>query len=233
MALDFQVWPKIARLNRDMIVTEKIDGINAAVIIESHGAVTVEDADQYMAGVEAASGGFAVVRSRPATLTIEGEPVLWKGMVEVFEIGAQSRNRLISPDDDNYGFAKWVRTNADALLDALGAGRHFGEWWGSGIGRGYGLTKGDKRFSLFNIHRYGEIDFAGAGLPNVATVPVLYRGPFDQAKIAWIIGDLILQGSEASLEFPNAEGVVVFHTAANQLFKVTLENDEAPKSIVR
>ncbi len=31
---------------------------------------------------------------------------------------------------------------------------YFGEWWGSGVQRGYGLQKGDKRFSLFNVSRW-------------------------------------------------------------------------------
>lgn len=48
---------------------------------------------------------------------------------------AGSRNRWITPEDDNYGFAKWVRANAEELK-LLGPGRHFGEWWGNGIQRG-------------------------------------------------------------------------------------------------
>jgi hypothetical protein len=64
----------------------------------------------------------------------------------------QSRTRLITPENDNYGFAKWVRSNSEELL-SLGEGYHFGEWWGQGINRGYGLT--EKRFSLFNTRRWG------------------------------------------------------------------------------
>ncbi len=60
-----------------------------------------------------------------------------------------SRTRWITAQDDNHGFARWVEGNKQELLK-LGAGRHFGEWWGSGIQRGYGLQKGEKRFSLFN-----------------------------------------------------------------------------------
>src|SRR5678815_2758188 len=64
---------------------------------------------------------------------------------------AGSRNRWITPEDDNYGFATWVRDNATELLK-LGPGRHFGEWWGAGIQRRYGLT--EKRWSLFNSGRW-------------------------------------------------------------------------------
>jgi hypothetical protein len=80
----------------------------------------------------------------------------------------RSRSRWITPDDDNFGFAAWVEANRDELL-TLGPGRHFGEWWGSGIQRGYGLPKGEKRFSLFNVSRWGESRPACCHV-----VPVLY-----------------------------------------------------------
>ena len=70
----------------------------------------------------------------------------------LLSIWAQSRTRLITPENDNYGFAKWVKSNSEELL-SLGDGYHFGEWWGQGIQRGYGLT--EKRFSLFNTRRWG------------------------------------------------------------------------------
>jgi hypothetical protein len=66
------------------------------------------------------------------------------------DIFAQSRTRLLSESSsgDNYGFCKWVNGNKNALL-SLGVGYHFGEWWGKGINRNYGLK--ERRFSLFNI----------------------------------------------------------------------------------
>lgn len=39
MTIEFQPWPKIARLNREITITEKIDGTNAAVIITEEGEV--------------------------------------------------------------------------------------------------------------------------------------------------------------------------------------------------
>jgi hypothetical protein len=67
------------------------------------------------------------------------------------EFLAGSRTRWITPEDDNFGFSRWAHENKDDLL-TLGPGRHFGEWWGSGIQRKYGLT--EKRFSLFNTSRW-------------------------------------------------------------------------------
>lgn len=54
-----------------------------------------------------------------------------------------SRTRWITPEDDNYGFAKWANENKEELLK-LGIGQHFGEWWGSGIQRGYNLQRWKK-----------------------------------------------------------------------------------------
>ena len=64
---------------------------------------------------------------------------------------AGSRSRWITPDDDNFGFASWAKRNADQLF-GLGVGRHFGEWWGSGIQRKY--NQAEKRFSMFNVLRW-------------------------------------------------------------------------------
>jgi hypothetical protein len=66
-------------------------------------------------------------------------------------IFAGSRNRWITPDADNFGFARWVAEHEEELR-ALGPGSHYGEWWGSGIQRRYGLD--EKRFSLFNVGRW-------------------------------------------------------------------------------
>src|SRR5687767_1693749 len=48
---------------------------------------------------------------------------------------AGSRNRWITPEADNFGFARWVAAHEDELR-ALGPGSHYGEWWGQGIQRG-------------------------------------------------------------------------------------------------
>jgi len=155
--LVFQPWPKISRLNREIVITEKIDGTNAAIGIgPPAGSVTQ---------VEAA-GGFA-----------HSYPTMGAGRV-----WAQSRTRIITPLNDNFGFAAWVEKHANALRDILGPGFHFGEWWGAGIQRTYGLT--EKRFSLFNTAKWNEPSNAeglaklrGDGIM-IDTVPVLYTGPW-------------------------------------------------------
>jgi len=180
---EFVGFPKMARLSRQIVITEKIDGTNAQIYITDKG-----------------------------------------------EVFAGSRTRWITPQDDNFGFARWVEEHKDELL-YLGAGRHFGEWWGSGIQRGYGKKNGERIFSLFNTFRWG---FGGTEVtPECCdVVPVLYKGDFDTVAINTELLKLRVGGSKAAPGFMKPEGIVVYHTAANFGFKKTIENDESPKSLL-
>ena len=181
----FAEFASIARLSRDMVVTEKIDGTNAQVHIT--------DAGQVFAG---------------------------------------SRNRWITPEADNFNFARWVRENEEALK-ALGPGSHYGEWWGSGIQRRYGLT--EKRFSLFNTRRWtsafnnGEGSTACIEVPVCHVVPVLLRYTFDTTKVDEVLAQLAEKGSAASPGFMQPEGVVIYHAKAKTLFKKTLDKNDGHK----
>ena len=213
MAAEFRAWPKIARLNRDIVITEKIDGTNAAIGIE----LAPDDFDITSADME-----------NYTSLAVDDEGVGWR-------VWAQSRKRIITPDNDNFGFAAWVAENAPGLVRALGEGLHFGEWWGHGIQRGYGLPKGERYFSLFNTERWDRATILRTEVPNLDVVPVLYRGPFSEHEIRVALNTLNHYGSCVGAQdrlfhgLTEAEGVVVYHTASRTAFKVTLRNDEAPK----
>lgn len=138
---------------------------------------------------------------------------------------AGSRHRWLTLAGDNFGFARWVDTHADELITGLGPGRHYGEWWGQGIQRDYGLK--EKRFSLFNTARWRDPEVR----PECChVVPVLYQGQFEETWIDWTIQRLTRNGSYAATGFMKPEGIVIFHSAANSMFKKTLENDAMPKS---
>lgn len=138
-------------------------------------------------------------------------------------IRAGSRNRWITPEDDNYGFAKWVKAN-EAELAKLGEGYHYGEWWGQGIQVGYGLK--EKRFSLFNVGRWNRDN-----IPECChVVPTLYRGEFCTGAINTVMNELLSTGSHAASGFRDPEGVVIYHEHSKQLFKKTFKNDEKGKS---
>lgn len=134
------------------------------------------------------------------------------------DVLAGSRNRWVTPEDDNYGFASWVETNEQDLRQ-LGPGRHFGEWWGSGIQRRYGLN--EKRFSLFNTGRWSTERPSCCGV-----VPVLYAGLFSMDAIQETLGRLKETGSIAAPGFMDPEGVVVFIPKVNIMFKRTYDGDK-------
>jgi hypothetical protein len=148
------------------------------------------------------------------------------------EVLAGSRNRWITPEKDNFGFARWVKEHEDELRN-LGPGRHYGEWWGQGIQRKYGLT--EKRFSLFNTFRWAKEPGEAQCQPPACcdVVPVLYRGVFSDYAVEGCLAVLLCEGSYAAPDFRDPEGVVIYLAAAQQCFKVTLKNDEVPKSLVK
>lgn len=132
-----------------------------------------------------------------------------------------SRNRWVSPGADNYGFATWASQHED-MLRRLGPGRHFGEWWGAGIQRGYGLA--EKRLSLFQAHRWLKHGLP-EGLPdNVGVVPILWCGSIDTMDLPGIVSSLFRGGSVAVPGWDKPEGVVV-EIGANK-FKVTDAGDQ-------
>ena len=187
--LEFKEWPKIKRLNRDIIITEKIDGTNACIIVGEDG-----------------------------------------------EVGAQSRSRVLRVgESDNFGFLAWTIANADTLRK-LGPGYHFGEWYGKGIGRNYALPS--RRFALFNTTRWltpGPDRDAFIEVQSlveaVGVVPIIYQGEWQEhSDCSWgptIALDMLLEtGSLAVPGWMKPEGIVVYHTASNTMFKATCEKDE-------
>lgn len=199
---EFTEWPKTPRLFRDIVITEKIDGTNAAI-----GIRRLDWTDD--------------INEPPADYTIVaiGD--------DEYAVYAQSRKRIISPTSDNYGFAGWVHANAQELTTLLGPGLHFGEWWGQGIQRRYGID--EKRFSLFNTGKWSTLVTRYVGPARVDTVPVLYQGVFDEAVIHGALRALQKVGSIAAPGFPTPEGVCVYHSQTRSVFKVTLDNYDFSK----
>jgi len=157
-----------------------------------------------------------------AQIYINPEATMWYNNKPMpFMIG--SRTKWLTPDNDNFGFARWALDHADELL-TLGVGRHFGEWWGQGIQRGYGLK--ERRFSLFNVKKWGDDSIRPVCC---YTVPVIRTGMFSSELVDRALEGLQLHGSLAVHGFMKPEGIIIFHTAGNLLFKKTLEGDEKGK----
>lgn len=193
--LTFNSFRKIPRLRREAVVTEKIDGTNAQIVITE-------------------AGGFFT----------------------------GSRNQWISPENDNFGFAAWAQAHKSELME-LGVGTHYGEWWGRGIQRGYGLTQ--RCFSLFNVKRWVNHGDVPQVIPNpdpklvkmqevlppcVGLVPILGTCMFDDVvELDCIFETLRRTGSFAAPGFSKPEGIAIHHVQGNVLFKRTFTGDEAGK----
>lgn len=205
--MNFVPFPKIPRLSREIVITEKIDGTNASV------AIVRKDSLNHNAWSGSQTEVVPLVES--------------DGLVML----AASRSRWIYPGkEDNHGFAGWAKENATELFK-LGEGQHFGEWWGAGIQRGYGLDH--KRFSLFNVGRWNE-----ENKPSCChVVPILFKGTFDAGIDYGFQKDAIVdclwtlenRGSVAAPGFMDPEGIIIYHTAASAYFKKTIVGDEKPK----
>jgi len=188
----FKKFPSINRLTGPVIVTEKLDGTNACVVIEE---------------------------------TISG-----------FNVMAQSRTRMITPEKDNFGFARWVWDHGGELIQLLGPGYHYGEWWGCGIQRGYGIKT--KVFSLFNTHRWNNIEFETACIDydmdtQLGVVPVLWTGAFDTEEFNKVLFNLSISGSIAAPGYAFPEGIVVYDTRSGVSFKKTYDYDDTGKGVNR
>jgi hypothetical protein len=64
-------------------------------------------------------------------------------------------------------------------------------------------------------------------------VPILWQGLFSTAEATIQLWELGQTGSYAAPGFMNPEGIVLFHTAGNVGFKMTLDNDGVPKSTLK
>lgn len=220
-SVEFKAWPKIARLAKPMVVTEKMDGTHAAIGIRPLSELTYDAGNDFYNRDNPSD--FQLMDGVIATANSDK----WGGRMGIY---TQSRNRIITPGkgNDNAGFAAWVEENFITLIDDLGPGLHYGEWWGQGIQRNYGLDH--KQFSLFNVSKWENTEFE---TPNVDHVPVLLKYTFDTTLIRQIMGQLKVGGSQHPLAKGfKAEGVVVFHLASGTLYKYTLENDTTPKGRV-
>ncbi len=131
-------------------------------------------------------------------------------------VGTQSRKRLITVEDDNFGFAGWVDENKGDIVN-LGDGYHYGEWAGPGIQKNpHNLDQ--KRFFLFNTFRWNPDN------PNrpecCDVVPVIYQGVIDGDTISNALKELAANAGENE----KPEGLVVYYHAFRKYTKHTIKS---------
>jgi len=191
----FEGWPKIPRkAKQTFVVTEKVDGTNAQIYI-------VHDFTEDLLNDWKPHNNKLAVASKDGMSMFVG-----------------SRNRWITPEDDNYGFAKWVVENQDDLF-SLGEGRHYGEWYGLGIQKhGYGLD--EKRFALFNAGRWSDANISPKCCGCVPVIAVHQDGKVAIDMAMKLLHD---KGSQIVPGFMEPEGCIAYDTASKQLWKTTFK----------
>ncbi len=146
---------------------------------------------------------------------------------------AGSRSKWLIDDGsktwDNHGFGSWVEENEEDLY-SLDEGYHYGEWYGKGINRGYGLL--DKRFMLFNYGRYAEkLRLADSGLlfnmPTKVQVETVFHHNVKFEQLFQIIAEvryhLTHDGSKHVQGYIKPEGLIVRSELSGKLWKVIID----------
>lgn len=83
--------------------------------------------------------------------------------VQIFSDGrvaAQSRTQIVTPDNDNMGFANWVNENIE-FFSNLASSKHltiFGEWCGKGIQKRTAISQIDRKIFVVFAIQSGGID---------------------------------------------------------------------------
>lgn len=142
------------------------------------------------------------------------------------DILAGSRSKWLFTDGtktwDNHGFGQWVRDN-ELELSKLPDGDHYGEWYGRGINRNYGMK--DRKFMLFNRERYVNLE----EIPNCVELETVL---FNNASIYGI--DVVINGLEIEMDekgsthvpgFDRPEGLILRFKLAGKVYKEIFSKD--------
>lgn len=133
-------------------------------------------------------------------------------------VAAQSRTKIITPEDDNMSFAKWVESRKD-YFSSLATDEHlviFGEWCGKGIQKGTAIAQLDgKVFVIFAI-QYGGVNGEPSRMDiNPVTIyDVLGEGHPDDIRVLSFFGDPI------QIDFTNVD---ILKLQAEELNKIVAE----------
>jgi hypothetical protein len=231
----FKKWSSTPRFHKGLHITMKIDGTNGGVSVEIVGH---EDMSWHYSGQVPEDATYVTHRTEDGSDPGFG-----------YLVRAQSRKRIITPTNDNYGFAGWVWDNAEALANTLGMGYHYGEWYGEGI-QGNPMGVAGRKWALFNTWHWARpenaIALKNSGIPGITHVPVLHdeqtHGPADYMTIPDIMDNLYKWGDlvEGYRTHPYAnkmdshmvkepEGIIVWHRETQQKYKILLNNDSIHK----
>lgn len=231
---EFKKWGSTPRFHKGLHITEKLDGTNGGLSVEIVGH---EDMSWHYSGQVPEDATYVTHRTEDGSDPGFG-----------YLVRAQSRKRIITPGNDNFGFAKWVWDNAEALANTLGMGYHYGEWYGEGIQKNPLAVKG-RYWALFNTWHWARpenaLRLSLSGVQGLTHVPVLHDesrdGPATWETIPAVLDRLRALGSLADgyMSHPLAhkmdyhvegpEGIIVWHKETQQKYKILLHNDSIHK----
>ena len=201
---EFKEFPKIARLNRDIIVTEKIDGTNGLIYINEENNIFAGSRTRWLDDHNDNFGFYHWVIENKEDLLQLGKGFHygeWMGK------GIQRGYRLNEKRFYLFNTLRWI----DIYTLPEAARREYKDEY---------LDKIRKEYNNDKLEYCPECCYV---------VPILYQGLFSQAMIENCLMTLKEKGSIAIPNYMNPEGVVIYHKVANMGFKVTIKNDEKPK----
>lgn len=118
------------------------------------------------------------------TVKLHGTNAAIQYSLEKDDVLYQSRNSLITVNNDNYGFANWAEAKKNywkEYLLLLGQGENailYGEWCGSGIQKNVAISQLPKMFVIFKCLVDGK-DFPLEELPTIHIPEVYNTSQFD------------------------------------------------------
>jgi hypothetical protein len=207
-APEFKPWPKISRLNRDIIITEKIDGTNAAVVITEAGHVYAQSRTRILTPQSDNFGFRAWVDANAAAL--------------IYALGIGTHFGEWWGKGIQRGYGKSDKTFSLFNTD---------KWFVKMAGHPWQLTP-----ELEDIRKNGvnisvvPVLYEGPWMNTLGMMEDKESFKFQSAP-EFMLNWLRKDGSIAAPGQP-AEGIVVFHQASGTLFKATTEGDEKHKGEV-
>jgi hypothetical protein len=209
--LPFRGFAKIARLNRDITITEKIDGTNAAIgIIQVHSYSGAAD--------EVALSGVmyrVYAESRTRLLSSFDDNMGFAAWVEKYKL------ELTACLGEGLHYGEWWGQGIQRGYDMEQ--------------KCFSLFNVERWREPSGLLSPAILDLQDMGI-KIDVVPVLYRGPWSyindgSTRLATdqAIWELRANGSLAAPGYMKPEGIVIFHKASGTLLKATLEGDEKPK----
>lgn len=152
------------------------------------------------------------------------------GGVQIFTDGrvvAQSRNQIITIEDDNVGFAAWVFKNLD-YFKQLQSEHHitiFGEWCGHGIQKRAAISQIDRKiYAVFAI-QYGGVEGHLADLEIVPEQIAQILPPHPDIFVLPFYGDPI------TLDFGDEQQLKAKVETLNQMVEAVEQSDPWVKEI--